>query len=309
MRNRKVIILLSPQVIDFGLLGDTQQNIKVNKMNVLSIDVEDWYSSSIDLFSNDGAKHGQKPHPSVVTNTLRTLDLFSETKNTGTFFFLGTVAEHYPDLVKETIRRGHEVGCHSYAHQLVYNMTKDEFIADVEKAMTFLSKAGASNVKGFRAPYWSITEQSLWALDLLREMGFAYDSSIFPIRRGLYGIPSAQRFPHRRNGLWEFPPATVRVAGVNLPVAGGGYLRILPYALISMSINCTANRQYKTFYFHPYELDAEDVVVQKKMRSIKSLTYYLQQVIGRGSNPDKIRRLMVDNDFTSFENIIPRLEE
>lgn len=278
-------------------------------MNVLTIDVEDWYSSSIDLFSNDGARHGQKPHPSVVTNTLRTLDLFSETNNTGTFFFLGTVAEAYPDLVKETIRRGHEVGCHSYAHQLVYNLTKDEFIADLEKAMTFLCKAGASNVVGYRAPYWSITEKSLWALDILREMGFKYDSSIFPIRRGLYGIPSAKRFPHRRNGLWEFPPATLRVAGLNLPIAGGGYLRVLPYSFINMSINRTAKDLYKTFYFHPYELDAEDVVVQEKMRSIKSLSYYLQQVIGRGNNPQKIRRLMTENKFASFESVIPNLEE
>lgn len=278
-------------------------------MNVLTVDVEDWYNSSIDLFSKDGAQHGQKPDPSVVTNTLRTLDLFSETKNTGTFFFLGTVAESYPDLVRETLRRGHEVGCHSYAHQLVYTLSEYEFTADLEKALGFLSKAGASHVVGYRAPYWSITEKSLWALDILREKGFTYDSSVFPIRRGLYGIPSAQRFPHRRQGLWEFPPATIRVAGVNLPIAGGGYLRIVPYSFIKISINRTAHDLYKTFYFHPYELDVEDVAVRNKMRSIKSWSYYLQQVIGRRDNPKKIRRLMSENQFVSFEKIIPMLEE
>ncbi len=278
-------------------------------MNVLTVDVEDWWSSSVDLFSADGVQHGQQPHPSVVANTLRALDLFSETGNKGTFFFLGTVAESYPDLVRETIRRGHEVGCHSYAHRLVYNMTRAEFAVDTEKALTLLSKAGASKVLGYRAPYWSITGSSLWALDILRDMGFAYDSSIFPIRRGLYGLASAPRVPHRRAGLWEFPPATARVAGVNLPVAGGGYLRLLPYKLISVLIKRAGRDHHQTFYFHPYELDAEDVVVQKELRSVRSWLYYVQQLIGRGRNSEKIRRLMTENKFTSYESILPMLGE
>jgi polysaccharide deacetylase family protein (PEP-CTERM system associated) len=277
--------------------------------NIMTIDVEDWYNSSIDLFSEKGVKHGQKPDPSVVDNTLFTLDLLSKTENTATFFVLGTVAEHYPDLVKEILIKGHEVATHGYAHELVYNLTPETFKKDLDKAVGFLSRAGCSEILGYRAPYWSITKKSLWALDVLDAFGMKYDSSIFPIYRGLYGIPDAPRFAHRRKRLWEFPPSTIRFIGVNLPIAGGGYLRLVPYWLVKKAIQKTAQQQIRVFYFHPYELDPRDVRVKHKIRSTRSMTYYLQQIAGRKSNPQKLTRLLSEFSFVSIKEVLRSLEQ
>jgi polysaccharide deacetylase family protein (PEP-CTERM system associated) len=279
------------------------------KPNIMTIDVEDWYNSSIDLFRQDGAVHGQKPDPSVVDNTLFTLDLLSKTKNTATFFILGTVAEYYPELVKEIRLKGHEVATHGYAHQLVYNLTPEIFEQDLRKALDFLDRAGCPEVLGYRAPYWSITKKSLWALDVLEKMGMKYDSSIFPIHRGLYGIPDAPRFVHRKGALWEFPPSTIRCMGVNLPIAGGGYLRLAPYGLVKKAIQKSESKQMRVFYFHPYELDPGDVKVKHEMRSTRSLIYYLQQKTGRGNNPQKLIRLLSEYAFVSIESVLPLLEQ
>jgi len=273
--------------------------------NVISIDVEDWYNSSLDLFKDSTVQHGAKPDPSVVDNTIQTLDLLSKTNNKATFFVLGTVAEHYPDLVKEMINRGHEIATHGYSHKLVYNMSPTEFEDDLKIALEHLAKAGCSNVLGYRAPYWSITKSSLWALEVLQKLRFKYDSSVFPIRRGLYGIPDANPCVHQIvEGLWEFPPATVRMFGVNWPIAGGGYLRMAPYRIVASAIRRSSGREVRIFYFHPYELDPADVRMKHKVKSAGTLAYWLQQVVGRGSNPDKIKRLLSEFKFTSIRKIL-----
>jgi hypothetical protein len=136
-----------------------------------------------------------------------------------------------------------------------------------------------------------------------------YDSSIFPIYRGLYGIPDAPRFVHRRKGLWEFPPTTVRLIGVNLPIAGGGYLRLVPYWLIKKAIQKSALRQYRVFYFHPYELDPKDVHVKHEMRSTRSISYYLQQIAGRKSNPQKLIKLLSEFSFISIKGALSRINQ
>lgn len=246
--------------------------------NVMTIDVEDWYNSSLDIFKDSDVPHGAKPHESVVGNTLVTLDLLSETNNKATFFVLGTVAQHYPDLVKEIAKRGHEVATHGYSHQLVYNMTPESFEEDLKISLDHLANAGSTEILGYRAPYWSITKKSLWALDSLKKFGMKYDSSIFPIKRGLYGIHDAKTFPNEIiEGMWEFPPATIRLLGLNLPIAGGGYLRLMPYWLISGAIKRSAAKYTRVFYFHPYELDPEDTKLQHKSRSMTTLLYWLQQ--------------------------------
>ena len=155
--------------------------------NIITIDVEDWYNSSLDLFKDTNVEHGAKPDASVVDNTLCTLKLLAETKNKATFFILGTVAEYYPDLVKEILIQGHEVATHGYAHNLVYKLSPQEFEDDLRKSLDYLAKAECSQILGYRAPYWSITKKSLWALEVLQKLGLKYDSSIFPIKRGLYG--------------------------------------------------------------------------------------------------------------------------
>lgn len=278
--------------------------------NVMTIDVEDWYHSSLDLFKDSPVEHGSRPDPSVVDNTLHALDLLSETNNKATFFVLGTVAEHYPDVVKEIIVRGHEVASHGYAHELIYNITATEFEDDLKRSLEHLAKAGCAQILGYRAPYWSITKRSLWALDVLSKLGFKYDSSIFPIRRGLYGIPDATPYPHKVAGeMWEFPPATLRFLAVNFPIAGGGYLRLMPYKLVSWAIRKARaeHAHVKVFYFHPYELDPQDVKLQHKSRSPATLLYWAQQIVGRGDNPDKLRRLMKEFQFVSFKQILSKM--
>ena len=276
--------------------------------NAMTIDVKDWYNSSLDIFKDSDVAHGSMPDKSVVDNTMATLELLSETNNIATFFVLGTVAEHYPDLIKEISNRGHEVATHGYSHRLVYNMTPESFEDDLKISLDHLAKAGCTKILGYRAPYWSITKKSLWALDSLKKIGLTYDSSIFPIKRGLYGIADAKTYPNEIiDGLWEFPPATIRFSGVNLPIAGGGYLRLMPYKVISGAIKKSASKYTKVFYFHPYELDPEDIKLQHKAKSMTTVLYWVQQKLGRGSNPDKLRRLLSEFKFQCFKYILSEM--
>ena len=239
---------------------------------------------------------------------MKTLQLLSETDNQATFFVLGTVAEHYPDIVKEILNQGHEVATHGYSHLLVYNMTPQSFEDDLKISFDHLQKAGCSEILGYRAPYWSITKKSLWALEVLKKLGLKYDSSIFPIKRGLYGISSAKTYPNKIiDGLWEFPPATIRALGVNLPIAGGGYLRLMPYKIISGAIKRSLSKYTRVFYFHPYELDPTDTKLQHKAKSMTTILYWIQQKLGRDSNPEKLRRLLSEFKFQSFKHVLSEM--
>jgi polysaccharide deacetylase family protein (PEP-CTERM system associated) len=202
-------------------------------VNAMTIDVEDYFHvSAFDgLVSRD---RWDQLESRVCANTERLLGLFSEQGVTATFFVLGWVAERFPDLVSRIAGLGHEVASHGYGHRLIYEQTRDAFREDVRRAKDILESLTGKRVDGYRAPSYSITPQSLWALDVLLGEGHRYDASIFPIRHDRYGIPSSPRHPHvvrRENGsLVEAPGSTVRIGGMNLPVAGGGYFRILPYA-------------------------------------------------------------------------------
>lgn len=271
---------------------------------VMTVDVEDWYTSSIDLFAEAAGDHGRPPDESVVPNTLRCLELFAKYGSKATFFILTTVAEAYPDLIREIEHQGHELGVHGYQHRLIYRITPAEFEEDLEKSLDILSAAGARRLFGFRAPYWSITRKSLWALDILQRHGLRYDSSVFPIHRGLYGIADAPTEPWEvRPGFWEFPPATYRLFGVNIPIAGGGYLRMFPYWILSRLVERVKRRQAPVFYLHPYELDPADTESKRELTSLKSKLYMLQQKLGREGNPAKIERLLATTRFDSFANV------
>lgn len=268
---------------------------------IMTVDVEDWFTSSIDLFSEAAGAHGRKPDESVLRNTLRCLELFAKNDSKATFFILTTVAETYPDLIREMERQGHEVGIHAYQHRLVYRLTPRQFEDDLKKSMDILRNVGVKNIYGYRAPYWSITKKSLWALEILQRHGLKYDASIFPIYRELYGIPSAPTSPHEiRPGFWEYPPATVRFCGVNLPIAGGGYLRMLPYGLLKRLIRRAGRNGALVFYLHPYELDPTDAYAPTKLNSLKSRLYYWQQMAGRRGNPAKIEKLLQLAKFQSI---------
>jgi polysaccharide deacetylase family protein (PEP-CTERM system associated) len=241
--------------------------------HIMSVDVEDYFQ--VEAFADSVPRHSWEEWPSrVVANTQRVLDLFDQYDAKGTFFFLGWVAKRFPSLVREVQTRGHELACHSFWHRPVYSLTPEEFREDTRASRDVIEQAGGDRVLGYRAPSWSITRDSLWALDVLADEGFTYDSSIFPIHHDLYGIPGAQRFVYAhpcQNGqrMIEVPPATVRFPGFNFPAAGGGYLRLFPYFYTDWVFQSFERSHKKPVmvYFHPWEIDPEQPRSQAKLKS------------------------------------------
>lgn len=231
-------------------------------LNAMTIDVEDYFHVS--AFSDVVSPAQWNGFESrVCRNTERLLDLLGEAGVRATFFVLGWVAERYPDLVTRIHRDGHELASHSYDHGLVYDKTPESFRADLRRAKAAIEDATGVAVVGYRAPSYSITERSLWALDVLIDEGYEYDSSIYPIRHDRYGIPSWERHIHRleRTGgtLWELPGSTVAILGSNFPIGGGGYFRLLPYWWTERGVRHVNEREGhpSVFYLHPWELDPE----------------------------------------------------
>jgi polysaccharide deacetylase family protein (PEP-CTERM system associated) len=228
--------------------------------NAMSVDVEDYFHVS--AFANCIDQREWNDHPlRVEKNTLRLLDLFDERKIKATFFVLGWVAEKKQKLIHDIVSRGHEVACHGYSHQLIYNQKPGVFREETIRSKALLEEITQTRVRGYRAASYSITDRSRWALDILVEAGFDYDSSIFPVRHDRYGIPDAPEFPHRMetpNGhcIVEFPLSTARIFRYRLPVAGGGYFRLYPYWLSKAGLK-QINRRQKPFifYLHPWEID------------------------------------------------------
>jgi len=241
-------------------LGSTSADDRI--VNVMSVDVEDYFHVSV----FDGIvprSQWDRMESRVCANTDRLLDIFDESAVRGTFFVLGWVGERHPDLVKRIADRGHEIASHGYAHRLVYDQTPTTFRDDVRRAKQLLEDATGRPVGGYRAPSYSITPRSLWALDVLIEEGYRYDASIFPIRHDRYGIPVSARHLYaieRPAGtVMEAPGSTVRVGPINLPVAGGGYFRILPYGWTRWGISRLnrLERRPAIFYLHPWEIDPD----------------------------------------------------
>jgi len=229
-------------------------------VNAMTVDVEDYFHVSV--FDGTLPRHEwARLESRVCANTERLLEIFEEADTRATFFVLGWVAERHPDLVRRIAALGHEIASHGYAHRLVYDQTADAFRQDVRRAKTLLEDAGGCPVLGYRAPSYSITPRSLWALDILIDEGYAYDTSIFPIRHDRYGIPVSARHAYvleRPAGrLIEVPASTARIGPLNLPIAGGGYFRILPYAWTRWGIARLNREEGKPaiFYLHPWEID------------------------------------------------------
>lgn len=231
--------------------------------NALTVDVEDYFHVAAFSRQIDPASWDRFPLR-VERNTHRLLDLFAERKVHATFFVLGWVAERCPELVRAIAEQGHEVACHGYSHQLIYDQTFDAFRAETVRSKSCLEDQAQCPVSGYRAASYSITKCSLWALDILAELGFTYDSSIFPVHHDRYGIPDSPRWPYQLDtstggSIVEFPPSTLAVGGYRLPVAGGGYFRIYPYRLTHFAlsrINREEGRPF-IFYLHPWEIDLE----------------------------------------------------
>jgi len=230
-------------------------------LNALSVDVEEHFQ--VAAFARVVPRDAWPSHESRVRrNTVSLLDLFDEARVRATFFVLGWVAEREPRLVREIANRGHEIGSHGYSHRFVYDQSPAEFREETARSRRFLQDTSGQPVLGYRAASFSIVRRNLWALDVLVEAGFRYDSSVFPVLHDRYGLPGAPRGIHRGATpggaeLLEFPPSTIRVGGVTLPVAGGGYLRLLPRFVSHWAIHRLNVREGMPamVYVHPWEVD------------------------------------------------------
>ncbi len=272
-------------------------------LNALTVDVEDYYQ--VEAFT-DVVRQEDWPNweSRVVRNTQLLLETFAQHNVRGTFFILGYVAEKHPELVQEIAAAGHEVACHSYHHRLVYTQTPDEFRQDLRQAKQRLEDLIGAAVVGYRAPSYSITAQSLWALDILIEEGFAYDSSIFPVHHDRYGMPDAERFPHilaRPTGeIIEFPPSTVRLGGMNWPISGGGYFRLFPYFLFRRGWQMINSREAEAgiFFLHPWEVDPAQPLVPGKRINIWRHRVNLKHTEA------KLARLLADFAFAPVQQVL-----
>src|ERR1035438_7654450 len=241
--------------------------------HVISVDVEDYFQ--VEAFSDIVDRKSWDQYPSRVEgNTKRILDLLDESDVKGTFFILGWVAERYPNLVREIVSRGHEPACHSYWHRMIYKLEPEEFREDTLRAKSVIEQAAGSPVYGYRAPSFSIVTRSLWALEILAECGFTYDSSIFPIHHDTYGIPGAPRAPFRidtpAGPVVECPMSTFRMLGKqNLPVGGGGYLRMLPFWYTRLGCRrLQSQRVPLVVYIHPWEIDPDQPRLEGRAKSM-----------------------------------------
>ena len=328
-------------------------------LNALTIDLEDYYMVSAFepvVKREDWHKYESR----IERNTHRILEILAEAKPPSTqfktqnsklkiardaaynsppdsgvratFFCLGWIADKYPGLIREITACGHEIANHGYDHNLVYNMTSSEFREDVRKSKKILEDAAGKEVVGYRAPSYSITAKSLWALPILAEEGYRYDSSIFPIHHDRYGIPDAPRFPFlvdldgvhgnrevklpdfdnvktvdasmdASNGRFivEYPISTVKLWGLNMPISGGGYMRLFPYGVTKKGLEKINRSEEKPFviYLHPWELDPE----QPRFNNLSALSRF-RHYVNLDGTAEKLRRLLNDFTFSSMREVI-----
>lgn len=274
--------------------------------NALSVDLEEYFQVS--NFERVIDRSGWDAQPSRVGDaTARLLDLFDATGSRATFFVLGWIAERHPALVREIAGRGHEIACHGYDHALVYDLGPERFRADLRRARAAIQEACGGAVSGYRAPSYSITERSLWALRILAEEGFAYDSSIFPIRHWRYGIPGFEPAPVRLElgdglELAEFPLTVLRVGPLTVPLAGGAYLRFLPGPLFRWGFDRVARSGRPTvLYLHPWEVDPE------QPRQAVGWKVRLNHYHNLGRTESRLRRLLDRHRFSPLGEVLAGL--
>jgi len=274
--------------------------------NALTVDVEDYFQVS--AFAGSIGQREWDNHPlRVEKNTHKLLDLFDDYQVKATFFILGWVAERKKDLVLEIAERGHEVACHGYSHQLVYNQSPEVFQQETIRAKNILEDIIQQQVRGYRAASYSITEKSQWALDILAETGFVYDSSIFPVHHDRYGMPDTPEHPYilktpAGNSIIEFPLSTAKIINYRLPVAGGGYFRLYPYWLSRMGLK-QINRQQKPFifYLHPWEIDPDQPRISASWFS------RFRHYNNLDKCEDRLRNLLADFQFGTTWDVLDEL--
>jgi polysaccharide deacetylase family protein (PEP-CTERM system associated) len=275
--------------------------------NALTIDLEDYFHVTAfadRLRMNDWNSQVGRLH----LTTEKILDQLASAGCHATFFVLGWVAEQQPALIARIADSGHEIGCHSYAHRLVYELTRDQFREDTLRAKQVIEDACGRAVRGYRAPSFSIRPEAVEVFEVLAELGFEYDSSIFPVEHPNYGAPQAPRFPFiidTVNGhIVEFPMATIQFAGKRSPIGGGAYMRLLPYRYTRWALRFINEQEHHPFcvYFHPWELDP----AQPKISG--SITAKVRHYLGLHGMEMKLRQLLDDFDFCSLGEVVEHVQ-
>lgn len=273
-------------------------------VNGFSVDVEDWFQVS-DFEDSIPLANWDRYESRVVANTRRILALLREFDVRGTFFILTWNAVRHPELVAEIAADGHEIATHGHTHRLVYEQGRDLYKEDLERSLEILRAVPGVEVLGYRAPSFSITAKSMWALDIMLEAGLRYDSSVFPVQDALYGIPGAKRFPflvHERDGrqLAEFPMTTTRLGQRNLPLGGGAYLRLLPYRYMQWGMRRVNDEgQPAVVYLHPWEIDPDHPRLPIRGKRGFSTHYWRLDAM-----EDKLRRLLADFSFAPIREVL-----
>ena len=275
--------------------------------NHLTIDFEDWYHglTSTAVMRPDWGNFESR----IVRNTTWLLHVLLEARVRATFFILGQVAAEHPELVADISQAGHEIGVHGCYHQMVSTMAREDFRRDLWENIKLVERACGQRPIGFRAPYFSLPQRGEWVWEVLAEAGLRYDSSVFPIKTPLYGLPKARRQPHSIRTVYgpvrEFPISTLRVMGINLPFSGGFYFRMWPYRCVrAITRNLNAGGQSVLFYFQPWEFDPD----HPRPRSVtwrERLSHYG----GLRGARKKFRRLLADFQFTLLGRELEKLNE
>jgi polysaccharide deacetylase family protein (PEP-CTERM system associated) len=289
---------------------------EMNQINMMSIDVEDYFHVS--AFESISPPSSWTEFESrVERNTDKILNILSTFDIKATFFVLGWVARFSPCLVKKIAEMGHEIASHGYGHQRVPTQTRQEFREDIRQSKSLLEDLIGKEVKGYRAPSYSICLNTLWAFDELVEAGYSYDSSVFPIKHDFYGIPDWPRFPfslQRTEGSWapgcsqnlnceiiEVPISTLDKGGRNIPIAGGGYFRLYPYAMTRMGLNQINNQEQRpfVFYIHPWEFDPD----QPRMKNAGMKSRF-RHYLNLHKTEGRFTRLVQDFKFSTIDNVV-----
>jgi polysaccharide deacetylase family protein (PEP-CTERM system associated) len=269
--------------------------------NALTVDVEDYFQVSA-LAPHIPRADWERMPCRVQRNVERILELLADSGAQATFFVLGWIAERYPNLVRAIHDAGHEVASHGYAHHRATEQSSEDFFDDIRTARAVLEDIAGVAVRGYRAPSFSVGKTNPWIFDRLVEAGYFYSSSVYPVRHDHYGLPHAPRFPYRpRPGLLEIPIATARLAGTNLPAGGGGYFRLLPYA-ISRALLRRLNSEGRAavFYLHPWELDPD----QPRIPGTHPRTRFRHYVNLHRTEP-RLRSLLRDFAWSRIDSVFP----
>ena len=274
--------------------------MKSDVFNAMTVDVEDFFHVSA-FESVISPSQWKDYQPRVDTNTRRLLDLFAKKEVKSTFFVLGWVAERYPDLIKEIHSQGHEVASHGYAHKRVTLLSRDEFLQDIKRSKNHLEDLLGEQIIGYRAPSFSIGYSNEWAFEVLAELGFKYSSSTYPVKHDLYGTPDWPRFAYNRpENIIEIPIPTLRLMGKQIPIGGGGYFRLYPYKVTQKLVSkyLRQEKQPYSFYFHPWEIDAD----QPRLKNAP-LKSRFRHYVNLHRTEAKLIRLLDDFNWSTMRDV------